>query len=140
MKNKPFAVGVRIQHFQKDIDISMYGAKYVGKLEPSNYKLTYHTKGGRGVYSFCMCPGGYIVDASSIKNHLVINGMSNHERDSGYANSAIVVTVNENDYGHDLFDGVRFQMNLESLAFKSGNGMIPVQTYTGFKNKLWQLH
>ena len=140
MKNKPFAIGLRIQHFQKDIDKSMFGEKNIGKLEPASYKLTYHTKKGRGVYSFCMCPGGYVIDASSIKEHLVINGMSNYKRDSKYANSAIVVTVNEKDYGSNLFDGVKFQIALENLAYNYGNGMIPMQTYKGLKErKVYQI-
>ena len=81
-----------------------------------------------------MCPGGYVVNASSEEGRLVVNGMSNHDRGSGIANSAIVVTVNESDYGSNLFDGVRFQERLESLAFELGKGAIPVQKYGDYLN------
>ena len=132
MENKPFAVGFRIVHNQELINKAMYG-KFSNILGPANYKLTYNTKDNRGVYSFCMCPGGYVVNSSSEDGRLVINGMSNHKRDSGYANSALIVTVNENDYGKDLFDGVRFQEKLEEKAYNSCNGLIPGQTYKAFK-------
>ena len=89
MKSKPFAIGVRIVHSQDLINKNQYGINYK-KMGSASYKLTYMTKSGRGVYSFCMCPGGYVVNSSSEKNKLVINGMSNYKRDSGYANSAIV--------------------------------------------------
>jgi len=81
-----------------------------------------------------MCPGGYVVNASSDNERLVVNGMSNYDRESGIANSAIVVTVNENDYGTDLFAGVRFQERLESNAYKLGNGLIPIQKYEDYVN------
>ena len=82
-----------------------------------------------------MCPGGYVVNASSEENRLVVNGMSNHDRESDYANSAIVVTVNEKDYGNDLFDGVKFQRKIEENTYIVGKGFIPVQKYIDFKNK-----
>ena len=135
MKSKPFAVGVRIIHKQEDINKSLY-REYYDKLGSASYKLTYNTKDNRGVYSFCMCPGGYVVNASSEKNRLAINGMSNYKRDSGYANSAIVVTVNSKDYGEELFDGVRFQRALEEKAYKLGKGNIPCQRYIDFKNNV----
>ena len=128
MCNKPFAVGVRVMHSQDMISYNQFGDFYK-YLRPASYKLTYNTSSGRGVYSFCMCPGGYVVNASSEEGRLVVNGMSNHDRGSGIANSAIVVTVNESDYGNNLFDGVKFQERLESLAFDLGNGLIPVQKY-----------
>ena len=81
-----------------------------------------------------MCPGGYVVNASSEVGRLVVNGMSNHDRESDIANSAIVVTVNESDYGTDLFDGVRFQEKLESSAYRLGNGLIPIQKYGDYVN------
>ena len=130
---KPFAVGIRIQHPQKDIDYSLYG-KDSDMLPPSSYKLTYKANSGRGVYSFCMCPGGYVVNASSEDDHLAINGMSNYKRDSENANSAIVVTVSSNDFGNDLFDGIKFQRELEKKAFEYGKGNIPVQLFKDFKN------
>lgn len=132
MQNKPFAVGVRVEHSQDMIDSSQYGEKYKNILGPANYKLTYQTKEKRGVYSFCMCPGGYVVNSSSEKGMLSVNGMSNYKRDSGVANSAIIVTVSEKDYGERLFDGVKFQRELEKKAYELGKGKIPVQTLDGF--------
>ena len=131
MSNKPFAVGVRIIHNEKDISKSMYGDAYK-YLEPASYKLTYNTSDHRGVYSFCMCPGGYVVNASSERNRLCINGMSDQKRDSGASNSAIVVTVNSKDYGENLFDGVEFQRKLEENAYYLGNGLIPIQRYEDY--------
>ncbi len=133
MCNKPFAVGVRVMHSQDMISRNQYGDFYK-YLRPASYKLTYNTSSGRGVYSFCMCPGGYVVNASSEKGRLVVNGMSNHARESGIANSAIVVTVNESDYGSNLFDGVKFQERLETLAYDLGDGNIPVQRYGDYLN------
>ena len=134
MCNKPFAVGLRVMHPQDMISYNQYGEFYK-YLRPASYKLTYNSN-GRGVYSFCMCPGGYVVNASSEEGRLVVNGMSNHERESGIANSAIVVTVNESDYGNDLFDGVRFQEKLEECAYRIGNGFIPVQRYGDYVNNV----
>ena len=132
MAPKPFAVGVRIEHPQKMINESQYG-KYAHLLPPANYKLTYTTKDNRGVYSFCMCPGGFVVNASSQEGHLAINGMSNYNRSEENANSALVVTVNPKDYGTDLFAGLTFQEKLEESACKLGNGKVPVQLYKDFK-------
>ena len=134
MKSKPFAVGVRIEHKQEDINKCLY-KDYFDKLGPASYKLTYNTSSGRGVYSFCMCPGGYVVNASSEKGRLAVNGMSDYKRDSGIANSALVVSVTPNDYGEGLFDGVKFQRELEEKAYKLGNGLIPCQSYMDFINK-----
>ena len=135
MKPKPFAVGLRIQHPQKVISKSQYGEKYI-LLPPASYKLTYQTKDKRGVYSFCMCPGGYVVNASSEENRLVINGMSNYKRDTENANSALVVTIGPNDYGDKPLDGMNYQRTLEEKAYKLGNGKIPVQLLKDFrKNK-----
>ncbi len=133
MNPKSFAIGVRVSHPQDLINKSMYKDKY-NLLPPSPYKLTYQTKSGRGVYSFCMCPGGYVVNSSSEKNRLVVNGMSNHERDSKIANSAIVVTVTPKDFGNNPMDGISFQRDLEEKAYKLGKGNIPVQNYIDFKN------
>ena len=133
ISNKPFAVGMRVMHLQDFINKNQYG-DYYKYLKPASYKLTYNSKNGRGVYSFCMCPGGYVVNASSENNKLVVNGMSNYERESGIANSAILVTVSEKDYGTSLFDGVRFQETLERKAFEIGRGFIPVQKYSDYLN------
>lgn len=132
MEAKPFAVGVRVQHPQDKINLAQYG-KYKNLLPPASYKLTYHAASGRGVYSFCMCPGGYVVNASSEEGRLAINGMSNHARDTKNANSAIVVTVTPSDFDNKIFGGLEFQEKLEEKAYKIGNGNIPVQTLKGFK-------
>ncbi|MBQ2640196.1 MAG: FAD-dependent oxidoreductase [Bacilli bacterium] len=132
MESKPFAVGLRVEHPQDMINKSQYGDSYK-KLEPASYKLTYNTKKGRGVYSFCMCPGGYVVNSSTEEDGLVINGMSNYKRESLNSNSAIVVTVSKKDFGEDIFDGLKFQRDLEQKAYKLGNGNIPVQLYKDFK-------
>lgn len=133
IKNKPFAVGIRIQHPQKMIDYSQY-SRY--DLDPASYKLTHKASNGHGVYTFCMCPGGYVVNASSQDKKLAINGMSNYKRDSANANSAVIVTVSHKDYGNGVFDGVYFQEKLEEAAYKLGSGKIPVQLYGDFKNNL----
>ena len=132
--SKPFAVGVRVEHLQKMINKSQYGVEYSKYLSPASYKLTYTTKTGRGVYSFCMCPGGYVVNASSEEGLLAVNGMSNYNRDSKNANSALVVTVNAKDFGENPLDGLEFQRKLEKLAYESCNGKIPIQLYKDFKN------
>ena len=131
MESKPFAVGVRIMHNQNLIDKNQLGRT---DIERSSYKLTYKSSTGRGVYSFCMCPGGYVVNASSENNMTVINGMSNYKRDSGTSNSAIIATVNNKDFGDNVFSGMEFQRKLEKNTYKVGNGNIPVQLYKDFKS------
>ena len=131
MISKPFAVGIRIQHPQDMIDKFQYG-KYSSYLPVSSYKLTYTAKDKKGVYSFCMCPGGYVVNSSSEEKCLAINGMSNYNRDSLNANSAIVVTIDKEDYGENLFDGINFQRELEKKAYFYGNGKIPIQLLKDF--------
>lgn len=133
MSAKPFAVGVRIEHPQKLIDIHQYGEKYYKQLPPASYKLTYQTKQNRGVYSFCMCPGGYVVNASSEEGLLAVNGMSNHARDTENANSALVVTISPEDFGNNPLDGIKFQRELERKAYIEGNSLIPVQLYKDYK-------
>lgn len=135
MEAKPFAVGLRVEHPQEMINIAQYGEHYPDLLPVSPYKLTYHAKSGRGVYSFCMCPGGYVVNASSEPGRLAINGMSEYHRNSGNANSAIVMTVSPEDYpdtGTPL-SGITFQRNLEEIAFQIGNGKIPQQLLGDFE-------
>ena len=134
MSAKPFAVGVRIEHPQKLIDIHQYGEKYYKQLPPASYKLTYQTKQNRGVYSFCMCPGGYVVNASSEEGLLAVNGMSNHARDTENANSALVVTISPDDFGNNPLDGIKFQRELERKAYIEGNKLIPVQLYKDYKS------
>ncbi len=134
IKNKPFAVGVRVAHKQSIINESQY-KKFAKYLPPASYKLTYQTKARRGVYSFCMCPGGYVVNASSEKNRLVVNGMSNYKRETPIANSAIVVTISENDYGTNPLAGIKYQEQLEEKAYIIGKGQIPIQLYKDFKEE-----
>lgn len=135
---KSFAVGVRIEHPQKMIDHSQYGEVQEGVLPPAAYKLTEKLDNGRGVYSFCMCPGGYVVNASSEEGRLAVNGMSYHKRDSENANSAIIVTVTPEDFGgDDAMSGVRFQRKLEEAAYRAGSGSIPLQCFEDFcQNKI----
>lgn len=136
MEAKPFAIGVRVQHPQDLINLSQYGKKYNNILPNATYKLTYKASNNRSVYSFCMCPGGYVVNASSEKNSLAINGMSYSKRDSLNANSAIVVTVNPNDFGTHPLDGIKFQQNLEKKAYEIGNGKIPIQLLKDFNQNI----
>lgn len=134
MEAKDFAVGMRVQHPQKLIDLSQYGKENLDKNLPSaSYKLAVKTSVNRGVYSFCMCPGGYVVNASSEEKRLAVNGMSYSGRDSGVANSAIIMSVTREDFGseHPLA-GVQFQRHLEEKAYELGKGEIPVQHYKDF--------
>lgn len=133
MQQKSFAIGVRVEHLQKMIGRNQYGDMY--KILPTaDYKLTHQTKDGRGVYSFCMCPGGYVVNASSQKGMLAVNGMSNYLRDSKNANSAMVVTVGPEDYeSDDVLAGMRFQQKWEKKAYEAAGGKIPVQLFGDFK-------
>ena len=131
MSAKPFAVGIRIQHPQEMINKSQY-KEYSDKLPAASYKLTYTATNKRGVYSFCMCPGGYVVNASSEEGLLAINGMSNYERESKNANSAIVVTVGPQDFGNNPLDGIEYQRQLERITYEKGNGNIPIQLYKDF--------
>lgn len=133
MEAKSFAIGVRVEHPQETINISQYGDNYPPQLPASPYKLTANLSAGRGVYSFCMCPGGHVVDASSESGMLAVNGMSYSKRDSKNANSAIVVTINPADYGgEEPLAGMYFQRELERKAFEAGRGKIPVQLYDDF--------
>ncbi|MCI5588435.1 MAG: FAD-dependent oxidoreductase [Lachnospiraceae bacterium] len=132
MEAKPFAVGVRVEHPQEIIGMNQYGELYKS-LPVADYKLTYTTKSGRGVYSFCMCPGGYVVNASSENGRLAVNGMSNYLRDSENANSAIVVTISPSDFGGDSpLSGIEFQRKWEEAAYNAAGGMIPVQLLSDF--------
>ena len=132
MQPKPFAIGIRIQHPQELIDNNQYGINYDKSLPSASYKLTHTCKNGRGVYTFCMCPGGYVVNSSSEEGLLAINGMSYQARDSKIANSAVIVTVTPKDFGSNPLDGIEYQRNLESITYKVGNGLIPTQTFKDF--------
>ena len=135
MEPKAFAVGLRVEHPQTLINKSQYGIENPESLPPSPYKVTARSSDGRGVYSFCMCPGGYVVNASSEEKRLCVNGMSYSGRDGKNANSAIVVTVEPKDFGgSDVLSGVEFQRRLEEKAYKIGDGMVPVEYFADFKS------
>ena len=130
---KPFSVGVRVEHLQKDIDVALYG-KYAGhpKLGVGEYNLS-DTK-GRGVYTFCMCPGGEVVPATSMENGVCVNGMSKFARDGVNANCAVNVSVDKIDYGNDPYKAIEFQERLENRAFTAGgsNYNAPIQLMGDF--------
>jgi uncharacterized FAD-dependent dehydrogenase len=137
MTSKPFALGLRIEHPQSFIQYSQYGPVKDPdhSLPVADYKLTYQSSNGRGVYSFCMCPGGYVVNSSSHENMAVCNGMSHFARDHFNANSAIIATVTPEDYESDSpLAGVEFQEKWERKAFELGGGQykLPTQTYGEF--------
>lgn len=136
MSQKPFSVGVRIEHSQEMISKAQYGefSKY---LPAADYKLSTHLECGRGVYTFCMCPGGFVVNASSENNRVVTNGMSNFARNEKNANSALLVSVTPEDFKteHPL-SGIEFQREIEEKAFWEAGGdySMPIQTVGGFFN------
>ena len=136
IEQKAFSVGVRIEHIACEIDRAQYG-KFAGNkaLGTASYKLNVHTQNGRGAYTFCMCPGGRVVNASSEKGMLVTNGMSEYARDEVNSNSALLVGVNPKDYGseHPLA-GMYFQRELERKAFVLGgsDSKAPVQRVEDF--------
>jgi len=132
LEPKAFAIGLRIEHKQSFISRNQYGDDYI-YLPAADYKLTHQTRSGRGVYSFCMCPGGFVVNASSEQGCLAVNGMSNYSRDEENANSAIVVTVNPEDFGFPgPLGGIEFQRKWERMAFEAGDGSVPVQLLEDF--------
>ena len=137
MESKALAIGVRIEHPQQLINESQYG-KYANhpKLKAADYRLTHKSdKMNRGVYSFCMCPGGEVVAAASEKEGLVSNGMSYHARNSKNGNSALVVTVSPKDYGNNNpLSGIKYQRHYEKLAYKYGGGdyKAPIQLVGDF--------
>ena len=163
MEQKPFSMGVRIEHPQSLIDLAQYGALHedlqtgdAGQtLGPADYKLNVKTSSGRGVYTFCMCPGGCVIDASSVPGMTAVNGMSNSDRGSGTANSALLADVLPEDYAaEDLIvdpglagctgirsgaehplAGVAFQEKYERLAYEVGGGKPPKQTVGSFLKK-----
>ncbi|MCD8335948.1 MAG: FAD-binding protein [Lachnospiraceae bacterium] len=152
MEAKAFAVGLRVEHSQSQINRAMYGTENENSLGAAPYKLTHKCENGRGVYSFCMCPGGYVVNASSAPGMTAVNGMSYSGRDGKNANSAIVVTVtpedyrafaadtgSESDYGdgnnRNPLAGILFQEKLERAAWNCANGQIPIQRFEDFSKK-----
>lgn len=136
MEQKPFAMGVRIEHPQSMIDISQYGTLHK-KLPPADYRLTYTTSKGRGVYTFCMCPGGTVVAAASEEGMVATNGMSEYARDKENANSALLVQIYPEDFGSDhILGGMYMQRDLERKAFIEGgsNYFAPAQSVGAFMN------
>ena len=138
---KPFAMGVRIEHPQALIDSIQYSTKIRHEnLPASNYNLNCQVN-DKGVYSFCMCPGGIIIPASTDSDELVLNGMSVSRRDSPFANSGLVVEVNQNDWkhlkNHGKFAGLEYQKEMEKMAFDAGGGkqVAPAQRITDFVYK-----
>jgi uncharacterized FAD-dependent dehydrogenase len=131
LEQKQFSMGLRIEHPQRLIDEGQYGADFeaiYGRtyeeagLPPAEYKLSHKSESGRGVYTFCMCPGGTVVSAASESGGVFSNGMSDRARDSGSANSAVLVDVRTSDFeGDDVLAGIRFQQKYERLAFEHGS-------------------
>ena len=139
MEAKPFAVGVRIEHRQRDMDAAQY-RQYAGHpcLPASTYKLSCHTAAGRGVFSFCVCPGGQVVAAASEEHRVVTNGMSEFARDKENINGALLVNVTPEDFGGDNpLAGIAFQRDLEAAAYQAGQGnyLAPAQRVEDFLAK-----
>ena len=133
MRQKDFAVGVRIEHLQDEIGLSQYGKNYK-LLPPADYKLVSKT-GDRSAFTFCMCPGGFVMPASSEQGCVVVNGMSNYARNEKNANSALIVQVRSSDFSsEDVLAGVEYQRALERKAFVAGGGdySAPVQRVGDF--------
>ena len=133
LEAKDFSVGARVEHLQEDIDYALYGDADISILGHGEYTLS-HREGSRGVYSFCMCPGGEVVCASSEEGGLVVNGMSNFARDGRNANAAIAVSVLKEDYGATPQKAIAYQRALEKRAFEAAGGgyKAPVQTMGDF--------
>lgn len=136
MEAKAFAVGLRMEHPREMIDRLQYGDCGLS-FPAAPYKVTAKTVSGRGVYSFCMCPGGYVVNASSEPGRTAVNGMSYSGRDGANSNSAMIVTVSPGDYepygGKGPLAGIAFQRHLEERAYSIGRGAVPVERYGDFR-------
>ncbi|MBD5525225.1 MAG: NAD(P)-binding protein [Lachnospiraceae bacterium] len=134
MEAKSFAVGLRMEHPRRLIDRMQYGVEEHPLLPAASYKVTAQTSSGRGVYSFCMCPGGYVVNASSESGKLAVNGMSYSGRNGDNSNSAMIVTVTPQDYRDDSpLAGIAFQRELEEKAYRIGGGAVPVERYGDYR-------
>lgn len=132
MEQKPFSIGARIEHSQDFISSAMYG-DFKSKLPPADYKLAVHLENGRSLYTFCMCPGGYVVASASEKNTIVTNGMSYSDRSGKNANSAILVNVTPDDFSSDdPLAGVYLQREIEQRAYTVGKGKAPAETVGSF--------
>lgn len=138
VKPKSFSVGVRIEHLQSDVDSSLYGALAGDQRLPQGEYALSDTKGERGVYTFCMCPGGYVMAATSEEESVVVNGMSEKARDGRNANSAMLVSVSPEDFSFDVRKAMAFQRRLEKDAYRLGgsNYSAPVITVGDFKKKI----
>lgn len=139
MEPKPFAMGLRIEHKRADIDVMKYGddPAYAKLLPAADYKMTHQASNGRAVYSFCMCPGGYVVNASSEHGETCVNGMSYSGRDGENSNSAIVVNVTPEDYGSDHpLAGMKFQRRWEKAAYEAGQEAVPVQLFGDYRRDI----
>lgn len=135
LESKAFSVGFRIEHSQEWLNQVQYG-KYAKhrNLGAADYMVSHQASNGRGVYSFCMCPGGEVVASTSEEGCVVVNGMSFRSRSSGIANSAIVASVTPDDWNHEIMGGIDFQRKLESAAFIAGgkNYFAPIQSVGNF--------
>ena len=133
MAPKPFSIGVRAEHEQRLVSEARYGdaARF---LPPADYKLSHRLADGRGVYTFCMCPGGEAVCSSDLDGTVVTNGMSNRKRDGRYANAAVLVSVTPDDYDDGVLGGFAFRKRYEKLAYELGGGgyRAPVQRISDF--------
>ncbi|MBO5358387.1 MAG: FAD-dependent oxidoreductase [Clostridia bacterium] len=130
MAQKPFSMGVRIEHRQEDINRALYGKFYNHPaLSAADYKMAVHLNSGRGVYTFCMCPGGEVINSSSEEGGIAVNGMSYSRRDGKNANSALLVNVNPEDLGNDdIMAGCYLQQRVEKTAYNIANGAVPITT------------
>lgn len=141
MEPKPFSIGVRVEHHQNKIDRAQYGDPDLARVfGPAEYRLHWRGESGRGVYTFCMCPGGQVINASSGREQAVTNGMSNQARDGEYANSGLLVDVRVEDYARDddPLAGVAFQQKYEKLAWEQARGAgkergLPISTWGRFR-------
>ena len=134
MERKAFAMGVRIEHLQSDINKALWGEFSESEyLNAADYKLAVHLKNGRGVYTFCMCPGGEVINASSEAGGIAVNGMSNSLRDGENANSALLVNVLPEDFpGEDVLSGCALQREIEEKAYNIAGGAVPITTVGEF--------
>lgn len=138
---KSFAAGFRVIHPQSKVNNWQYGREDTEgtPLPPADYKVANEASGGRRVYSFCMCPGGYVVNASSEEGGICVNGMSEYRRDGRFANSAIIAAVTPQDFKQDVVPndhplaGMYYQRNIEARAFETGCGNIPVQRFEDYE-------
>lgn len=138
MEQKAFSIGMRVEHLQEWINEAQYGKENANhpKLGAADYKLSHHCKNGRSVYSFCMCPGGYVIASASEEGHVVTNGMSEHARNSPNANSAILVNITPSDFNSDHpLAGIALQRYFEEQAFKLGGNHYnaPIQRLEDFR-------